>query len=74
MAEPEMNDRSGALPPPLAAGVPPPLSPPLIAGPADAKPAAESLARMAALLLSFCLGLFLVDGLASVLDKSGSLS
>ena len=68
MAEPEMNDRSGALPPPLAAGVPPPLSPPLIAGPADAKPAAESLARMAALLLSFCLGLFLVDGLASVLD------
>ena len=69
MAEPELNDHSGAMPPPLAAGVPPPLSPPpLITGRADPKPSGWPLARVAELLLSLCLGLFLVDGLASVLD------
>ena len=70
MAEPEMNDRRDAVPPPLAAEVPPPLPPPpLVVGPADAKPSGGSLDRVASLLLSLCLGLFLVDGLASVLDN-----
>ena len=68
MAEPELNDRSGAIPPPLAAGSPPPPPPPVNAGADAAKPAGDSLARVGALLLSLCLGLFLLDGLAAVLD------
>src|SRR5437868_14456058 len=53
----------GSSAPPTVAAIPPPL-------PANQQPPVSGMRRLIALLLSLCLGLFLADGIISLVDDS----
>ena len=61
------NPQAGSVPPPLSASEPPVITPP---PPPDSNRKSVSVRSAVAILLSLCLGLFLVDAIISLIDDS----